>query len=37
VFGARYHPGVTEIEMMNVDSTVRSRAYVLNRDYSFRL
>jgi len=37
VLGARYHPGVTEIEMLNVDSTIRSRAYVLSLGYSFRL
>jgi hypothetical protein len=37
VLGARYHPGVTEIDMLNVDSTIRSRAYVVSLGYSLGL
>ena len=37
VLGARYHPGITGIDMLNVDSTVRSRAYGIRLGYSFRL
>lgn len=37
VLGARYHPGVTEIDMLNVDSTTRSRAYVVSLGYSLGL
>lgn len=37
VLGARYHPGVTEIDMLNVDSTIRSRAYEFSLGYSFGL
>jgi hypothetical protein len=37
VLGGRYHPGVTEIDMLNVDSTIRSRAFVLSLGYFFRL
>ena len=35
--GARYHPGLTEINVIGVDSTLRSRAFVLALGYTFRL
>ena len=37
VLGGRYHPGVTEMDMINVDSTIRSQSFVLSLGYFFRL
>lgn len=36
-FGARYHPALTEIDVVGAESTLRSRAFVLSLGYAFRL
>ena len=35
--GARYHPALTEIDVIGEESTLRSRAFVLNLGYAFQL
>ncbi|MFB6272551.1 MAG: outer membrane beta-barrel protein [Salinibacter sp.] len=35
--GARYHPALTEIDVIGADSTLRSRAYAFSLGYSFEL
>ena len=35
--GARYHPGLTGIDVIGSETTLRSRAFVLNFGYAFQL